>query len=78
MNRGIVHISENFFSESLKLPIGWFVVDVKFDPTKRVLEVTFDGSDFPEIPDAEASKPPLCRVTVHKENIRFEVERVKE
>ena len=72
MRKGIVKISAELLVSGLQFPVGWEIEHIHMREGDRVATVIISGAEFPEV--QEGSDPKECKIIVHKEHIRFEIE----
>ncbi|OPY74926.1 MAG: hypothetical protein A4E65_03703 [Syntrophorhabdus sp. PtaU1.Bin153] len=73
MKAGRVKISPDLIVEGLKLPSDWRIESIEMKPGESSATAIISGSDFPEIENGEVKD---CRITVHVEYRRHEVEAI--
>lgn len=71
MNAGTFEISVKVIMDALSFPSDWKMESMVFFKDTRTILVLVSGADFPPIP--LNGQPRKCTVTIHKENLWFEV-----
>lgn len=76
MKAGKIKVLNVYLHQLLNFPPDWYIENIEMDTEREGISImTISGSDFPECEDGQ--DPKECRLTVHKENIRFEVKEIE-
>lgn len=73
MRQGRIKMSTLFITDALQFPSDWEIESMSFKAGDEFILAVISGKDFPETTDVEGAKIKNCRITIHKENLRFEV-----
>ncbi|MCK4824252.1 hypothetical protein KA005_51345 [bacterium] len=76
MRQGRIRMSTKFITDALQFPPDWQIESMFFnknDLLNPYIDAVISGSDFPETTDVVGNEIKNCHITIHKENLRFEV-----
>ena len=75
MRKGRIRISNTLISDALQFPIDWEIEKIESSPDREDESVMIvSGNDFPETTELGETEDVI--LIVHKESIRYEVEKI--
>lgn len=73
MRQGRIKMSTKFITDALQFPSDWKIESMSFKNCDSFITAVISGSDFPETTKIEGNGTKNCHITIHRENLRFEV-----
>jgi len=78
MRKGFVRITPELIKHALKFPIDWKIesMNTVIENGLPIIHTIISGNNFPEESNIEGVPIKECRITVHKEQLSYEVKEV--